>query len=89
MKGRKEKSFRQLLLFFAAADFSEQEASLLTSCKEENARTMEMNAGKAITLQKGQLSMQNRCPGENTGAKGNSLDVLLGKSEVSPKAANY
>lgn len=50
---------------------------------------MEVNAGKAITLQKGQLSTQNRCTGENTGAKGNCLDVLLGKSEFSPKAVNY
>lgn len=36
-------SFRRLLLFISPADFSEREASLLTSCKEENARNMEMN----------------------------------------------
>lgn len=43
IKGRKEMSFRRLLLFISPADFSEREASLLTSCKEENARNMEMN----------------------------------------------
>lgn len=50
---------------------------------------MEMNVGKAITLQKGWLSTQSRCTGENTGAKGDVLDVLLRKSEFSLKAVNY
>lgn len=66
-------SFRQLLLFISPADFSEREASLLTSCKEENARNMETNVGKAITLQKGRLSTQSRRTGGNTGRREREL----------------